>query len=341
MKVFITGHRGYIGAHLVELLKAAGHSVTGCDLGLFDGCEWGQLVRPDRELVKDVRSLNRADLAGHDCVMHLAAISNDPMGDLDPEITRSINARGSIALARTAKAAGVPRFLFSSSCSIYGKTDSLDLTEDDALRPVSVYAESKIIAEDGIAELADAAFCPAYLRNATAYGHSPMLRIDLVANNLLGCAVARGDIRIMSDGSPWRPLIHCRDIARAFVAFLDAPRALIHNRAVNVGGKAENYQVRDVADIVHHLVPAANIVYTGEVGQDPRDYRVDFERLGHVLPDFHLEHPLANGMEDLLRHYRDNRFSTADFDGDRFVRLRVLRRRLDRLTLAPPSAVSG
>jgi nucleoside-diphosphate-sugar epimerase len=330
MNVLVTGHRGYIGVHLIELLKAAGYSVTGCDLGLFDGCEWGAIARPDREIVKDVRALTRADLAGFDCVMHLAAISNDPMGDLDPEITRSINARGSIALARTAKAAGVPRFLFSSSCSIYGKTERLDLTEADALRPVSVYAESKIQAESGIAALADDDFSPAFLRNATAYGDSAMLRIDLVANNLLGCAVARGDIRIMSDGSPWRPLIHCRDIARAFVAFLEAPRAVIHNQAVNVGGNDENYQVRDVAAIVERLVPAANVVYTGEVGKDPRDYRVDFGKLGRLLPDFRLEYTLASGMAALLQHFRANGFSAADFDGERFVRLRVLRHRLDR-----------
>jgi len=268
-------------------------------------------------------------------VMHLAAISNDPMGDLDPEITRSINARGSIALARAAKAAGVPRFLFSSSCSIYGQAEGRPLAEEDALNPVSVYAESKIAAEKGIAPLADRDFSPAYLRNATAYGHSPMLRIDLVVNNLLGCAVAKGDIRIMSDGTPWRPLIHCKDIARAFVAFLEAPRAAIHNQRVNVGGDAENYRVRDIAAIVQRLVPGTGIVYTGEVGKDPRDYRVDFTRLGKLLPDFRLEYTLAAGMEELLLRYRAHGFSAGDFDGDRFVRLRTLRYRLDRVTAEP------
>ena len=267
--------------------------------------------------------------------MHLAAISNDPMGDLDPEITRSINARGSIALARAAKAAGVPRFLFSSSCSIYGQAEGRPLAEEDALNPVSVYAESKIAAEEGITLLADRDFSPAYLRNATAYGHSPMLRIDLVVNNLLGCAVAKGDIRIMSDGTPWRPLIHCKDIARAFVAFLEAPRAVIHNQRVNVGGDAENYRVRDVAAIVQRLVPGTSIVYTGEVGKDPRDYRVDFTRLGKLLPDFRLEYTLAAGMEELLSRYRAHGFSARDFDGDRFVRLRTLRHRLDRVTGEP------
>src|SRR5215471_17784845 len=335
MNVFVTGHRGYVGAHLVDLLKGAGHHVTGCDLNLFDGCAWEQLVQPDCEMVRDVRMLTPRDLAGFDCVMHLAAISNDPMGDLDPEITRDINGRGSITLAQAAKAAAVPRFFFSSSCSIYGKADGRPLAEEDALNPVSVYAESKIVAEEGIAALADCNFSPVFLRNATAYGDSPMLRIDLVANNLLGCAVAKGDIRIMSDGTPWRPLIHCRDIARAFVAFLIAPRADIHNQSVNIGGDRENYRVRDIADIVARLVPGASIVYTGEVGKDPRDYRVDFTRLGKLLPDFRLDYTLAAGMEELLARYRAHGFSARDFDGDQFVRLRTLRHRLDRVAGEP------
>ncbi len=341
MKVFVTGHRGYIGAHLVGLLKEAGHHVTGCDLDLFEGCGWEKLTPPDREIAGDVRALTPRDLEGQDCVMHLAAISNDPMGDLDPEITRDINARGSIALAQKAKAAGVPRFLFSSSCSIYGKAEDRPLGERDELNPVSVYAESKIVAEEGIAPLADKDFSPAFLRNSTAYGDSPMLRIDLVVNNLLGCAVARGDIRIMSDGTPWRPLIHCRDIARAFVALLEAPREAIHNQSVNIGGNVENYQVRDIADIVQHLVPGATIVYTGEVGKDPRDYRVDFAKLGRLLPDFRLQYNLAAGMEGLLAQFYGHRFSVADLDGDKFVRLRTLRHRLDRLILPAPVSVAA
>jgi nucleoside-diphosphate-sugar epimerase len=334
MRVFVTGHKGYIGCHLVDLLKAGGHAVTGCDLGLFDGCAWDPVVSPDRELERDYRLLSPRDLEGCDCVMHLAAISNDPMGALDPQITRSVNAVGSVQLAETARRAGVPRFLLASSCSIYGAAGSLDLDEDADLAPVSVYAESKIAAERAIAELADQHFTPAYLRNATAYGYSPMLRIDLVVNNLLACAVARGDIRIMSDGSPWRPLIHCRDIAHAFVAFMLAPREAIHNRALNVGANSENYQVRQIGDIVRELVPTAEIVYTGEVGADPRNYRVKFDRLYQALPQFRLEYDLRSGMEELYRAYVDHRFNVAAFDGEQFVRLRTLQHRLDRLGAA-------
>ncbi|MFC1452315.1 NAD-dependent epimerase/dehydratase family protein [Verrucomicrobiota bacterium] len=330
MKVFVTGHRGYIGAHLVELLKEAGHRVTGCDLRLFDGCEWEPLVAPDHELTADVRDLTEADLDGHDCVMHLAALSNDPMGEINPDLTYSINRDGSIRLAQTAKAACVPRFLFSSSCSIYGQGESLDLDETAGLNPLTAYAESKIDSERGIGELSGQDFCPVYLRNATAYGHSPMLRIDLVANNLLACAVAMGDIRIKSDGRPWRPLTHCRDIARAFVAFLDAPADRVRNRAVNVGGNAENYQVKDIAAAVKELVPSAHVVFTGEVGHDPRNYRVNFDLLGELLPEFGLSYSLESGLAELAAKFRRHGFGLADFEGDRFVRLRVVKGRLEK-----------
>ena len=331
-KVMVTGHRGYIGVHLVDLLKAAGYQVTGVDIDLFEGCEWENFVKPDRELAKDIRHLTLKDMEGHDCVMHLAAISNDPMGDLDADVTYNINREGSFNLAKLAKQAGIPRFLFSSSCSIYGKGDKLDVTEEDPVAPLTAYAESKIFAEQQIQKLADDSFSPAFLRNATAYGHSPMLRIDLVVNNLLACALARGDIRVMSDGSPWRPLIHCRDIARAFIAFMNAPKDKIHNRVVNIGANAENFQVRDVLNKVQKLVPKANVVYTGEVGADPRNYRVNFDLLGQLLPGFSLCYTLDSGMEELHRQYIDKGFSSADFDGDQFVRLRTLKKRLHKIT---------
>lgn len=331
MKVFVTGHKGYIGAHLVELLKQTGHAVTGCDLGLFDGCAWEEVVPADRDLRLDVRDIALKDIAGHDCVMHLAAISNDPMGEVDAAATYAINRDASIRLAQLAKKAGVPRYLFAASCSVYGAGTKLDLDESDPLKPLTAYAKSKIETEQAVSALADHDFTPAYLRNATAYGHSPMLRIDVVVNNLLACAVATGEIRIMSDGSPWRPLIHCRDIARAFIAFMNAPKENIHNKAINVGGNRENYQVRDVADKVQKLIPSAKITYTGEVGADPRNYRVKFDLLNKLLPEFQLQYDLALGMEELHRKLVDHGFGKKDWIGDQFVRLRTLKGRLDRL----------
>jgi nucleoside-diphosphate-sugar epimerase len=334
MKVFVTGHRGYIGAHLVDLLKQAGHTVTGCDLGLFEGCAWEDVVAADRELRRDVRNVTADDLARHDCVMHLAAISNDPMGEVNAAATYAINRDASVRLARLAKQAGVSRFLFASSCSIYGAGEKLDLDENDPLNPLTAYAKSKIETEQAVSALADRDFTPAYLRNATAYGHSPMLRVDLVVNNLLACAVATGEIRIMSDGSPWRPLIHCRDIARAFIAFMNAPRERVHNKAVNVGGNRENYQVRDLGDQVQRLIPGARIAYTGEVGADPRNYRVKFDLLNALIPDFRLDDSVATGMEELHRKLVDHGFDLDDWTGSQFVRLRTLKNRLDLLQAA-------
>ncbi len=328
-KVLVTGHTGYIGAHLVGMLQDKGHKVVGCDINLFDGCEWESYAKPDVELIKDLRDLTVEDLEGVECVMHLGALSNDPMGDIDENITFSINREGTIALAKTAKEAGVNRFLFSSSCSIYGKGEKLDLEETDPTNPITAYAISKIASEDAIMAMADDNFSPAFLRNATAYGHSPMLRIDLVVNNLLGCAIANGDIQIHSDGTPWRPLIHCKDIANAFVAFLEAPRTAIHNQIVNIGGNKENYQVKDVADLVQKFVPKANIVFTGQVGEDPRNYRVKFNKLNKLIPSFELEYTLEKGMEELFAKYEEHNFSKEDFDGDQFVRLRTLKNRLD------------
>ncbi|MEO8568817.1 MAG: SDR family oxidoreductase [Ginsengibacter sp.] len=331
MKIFVTGHNGYIGPHLISLLKEAGHFVTGCDINLFNEAKIAEVIPPDNELLKDIRDLTVDDLKGHDCIMHLAAISNDPMGDVNPEITYSINRQGSINLAKLSKAAGVQRFLFSSSCSIYGKGVNNDLDETAAVNPLTAYAISKIDVEKQLTEMADENFCPVFLRNSTAYGYSPMFRIDLVVNNLLACAIAKGDIRIMSDGQPWRPLIHCRDIARAFVEFASASPEKINAKAINIGANEENYQVKDVADIVQKLIPSAKIVFTGEVGNDPRDYRVNFDLLHRILPAFKLEYSLQSGMEDLFEKLKSIHFSEKDFDGERFTRLKLLKKHLDKI----------
>jgi len=331
MKIFVTGHKGFIGAHLIDVLKQEGHKVTACDLGLFHGCNWDPVVKPDIEILKDVRTIEAHELSGYDAVCHLAAISNDPMGELNAQLTYDINRDASVRLARLAKQAGVGRFLFAGSCSVYGKGDKLDLDESDGLNPLTAYAKSKIESEQQILEFADDGFTFASLRNSTAYGYSPMLRIDLVVNNLLGSALAYGEIRIMSDGSPWRPLIHCRDIARAFAAFAKAPKSAIHNKAINVGGNTENYQVRQIGDQVQRLVPAAKITYTGEHGSDSRDYRVKFDMLNRLLPDFKLQYNLASGMEELHKAMVRHGFSKADFEGKQFVRLRTLKDRMHLL----------
>lgn len=329
-KVLVTGSSGYIGVHLIELLKQQNIWTAGCDIALFEGCAFDEVPQADLEIVKDFRALSQVDLNGYDAVMHLGAISNDPMGDLDPEITYDINLKGTVRLAIEAKAAGVPLFLFASSCSIYGKGEVLDIDESGATCPLTPYAKSKIDSEIALQSLSSSDFKTVCLRSATAYGYSPMLRIDLVVNNLLACAFAMGDIRVMSDGMSWRPLIHCRDIARAFVAFFNNPPTPNH-LVVNVGGNEENYQVKTVAEKVREKLPHTKVVFTGETGVDPRNYRVNFDRLKEHLPDFKLEYTLDKGIDELAQKFHEKQFSKEDFQGDRYIRLRTLKNRMERI----------
>src|ERR1700722_15838076 len=300
MKVLVTGDGGYIGAVLVPFFLAAGHQVDGLDAGWYDGCDLGPAAAETAGSARvDMRDVTAAQLAGYDAVVCLAALSNDPVGDLNPAATFSVNLDGTLHLARTAKAAGVPRFLFSSSCSLYGAAGSAAVDEDAEFNPVTAYGETKVLAERGLAKLADDDFSPTYLRNATAYGASTRLRLDIGGNNLTAVAPTTGKVRLESDGTPWRPLVHVEDISRAFLAVLEAPRAVVHNQAFNVGNVSENYQIRDVATIVQEVVPGSSIRYLEGGGPDPRCYRVDCGKLSRALPHFKTEWDVRRGAIEM------------------------------------------
>lgn len=328
MKVLVTGHRGYIGAVLTPRLGAGGHEVVGLDSGLYGGCDFGDPPPDIPTIGSDIRDVAVGDLVGFDAVIHLAALSNDPLGNLDPELTYEINHRAVVRLADASKQAGVARFLFASSCSLYGAGGSDLLDEDAPMAPVTPYGESKVMAERDLSALADDDFSPVYLRNATAYGASPALRLDIVVNNLTGWAVTTGQVRILSDGSPWRPLVHVADISAAFEACLTAPRENIHDQALNIGRNGENYQIKDIAEIVGETVPGSVVSFAPGGEPDTRDYRVDFSKAAELLPDFHPAWDVTAGAKELYESYVANGMDDESFNGDRYVRLRRLETQL-------------
>ena len=321
MRVLVTGHKGYIGTAMVPLLLGAGHEVVGIDSDLFRRSTFTPGIHDVPELCLDLRDVERGHLEGFDAVIHLAGLSNDPLGDLNPQLTHDINHIASVRLARLARDARVPRFLYSSSCSSYGAAGDNLVDETAELSPITVYAISKVRVEADVAQLADDRFSPTFLRNATAYGVSPRLRFDLVLNNLVAWAATTGRVHIKSDGTPWRPIVHIEDIARAFLAALSAPREAIHNRALNVGQSEENYRIRDLAEIVQEVVPGSRIDYAKDGGPDPRCYRVDFGKINRLLPDFKPRWNARRGAEELYAAYRKAGLSVEDYEGPRFKRI--------------------
>jgi nucleoside-diphosphate-sugar epimerase len=325
MKVLLTGHRGYIGAEMVPALRAAGHEVVGLDSGLYDGCDFGAAPDAVPAIDVDLRDVESGHLRGFDAVVHLAALSNDPLGDLDRALTYEINLHGSVRLARAAREAGVSRYLFASSCALYGASGSDLLDESAPFSPVTAYGESKIRVEQEVSALADERFSPVFLRNTTAYGVSRRLRADVVVNNLVGSAFTTGKVLLQSDGTPWRPLVHIQDIHRAFLAALEAPGDAVHNQAFNVGRTSENCQIRQVAEIVADVVPGCEVSFAPGASADTRNYRVNFAKAETSLPGFVPRWTLRDGVRELYEAYRRYGLTADEFHGPRYYRLKTVR----------------
>ncbi len=326
MRVLVTGHNGYVGTIMMPLLIAANHEVVGLDTNLYEGSTFGEDPKRDfPEINKDVRDVEMADLEGIEAIIHLAGLSNDPLGDLNPELTYDINHRASVRLAEMAKQMGIERFIFSSSCSNYGAgvTDWLD--ESSAFNPVTPYGRSKVMVEQDVSKLADDNFSPTFLRSGTAYGVSPRLRFDLVLNNLAAWAFTTGLVYLKSDGTPWRPIVHIEDMSRAFLAALEAPRELIHNEAFNVGRSSENYQIRQIAQIVAETIPGSRVEFAEGASADKRNYRVNCDKIINTLPGYKPQWTAQKGAQELYAAYQKVGLELDEFEGPRYRRLQHIK----------------
>jgi nucleoside-diphosphate-sugar epimerase len=323
MRVLVTGHKGYIGTVLVPALIAAGHEVSGLDSDLYERCTFGDedAIQDIPELKKDIRDVEVSDLEGFDAVIHLAGLSNDPLGDLNPELTYEINHAASVRLARLAKQVGITRFVFSSSCSNYGAAGEDWVNEASELNPVTPYGISKARVERDLMKLADSTFSPTFPRSATAYGVSPRLRFDLVLNNLVAWAFTTGRVHLKSDGMAWRPIVHIEDIARAFIAMLHAPRELVHNQVFNVGRTEENYRIRELAEIVAATVPGSRVEYAEGADRDKRCYRVECDKLAQTLPEFKPRWNARRGAEEVYAAFQKVGLTLEEFEGPRYKRV--------------------
>ena len=335
MRILLTGSRGYIGSVMAPFLVHAGHEVVGIDTDLYRRSTFGDWRDPIETRVKDIRSLQAKDLAGFDAVVHLAALSNDPLGDLNAQLTYDINHLASLRLAVLAKEAGVSRFVFASSCSNYGAAGDTPVNEDSTLNPVTAYGESKVRVERDVVKLADDSFSPTFLRCATAYGVSPRLRFDIVLNNLVAWAFTSGKVMLKSDGSPWRPIVHIEDISRAFLTVLSVPRERVHAQAFNVGRNDQNYRIREIAEIVKETVPGCEIAFAADAGPDKRNYRADFSKVARMLPEFQPVWDARKGARELYDAYRNTGLVLSDFEGPRFRRIDQIKQLIDSGELRP------